>query len=91
VIDIGWRLADWAITALVGILVYLFQQHTKRVERLEEETHRSIRELEVALNLFTASAAANKERVALLEKQSDAIFAILRRIEDKLDSKMDKP
>lgn len=89
-IDLDWRLADWAITGLIATLVHLFHQHTKRVEKLEEDTRRSIRELEHSINVFTAAGAANKERIDHLDKQSDAIFAALRRIEDKLDGKQDK-
>lgn len=79
---INWLLAGFG--GLIGFLLNAVWQAVKDLQKADTELTKKVSEIEV----LVAGAYVKKDD---LSKLSDAIFAKLDRIEDKLDGKVDKP
>lgn len=79
---INWMLAGFG--GLIGFLLNAVWQAVKDLQKADKELTAKVAEIEV----LVAGAYVKKDD---LSKLSDAIFAKLDRIEDKLDGKVDKP
>lgn len=79
---INWLLAGFG--GLIGFLLNAVWQAVKDLQKADTELTKKVSEIEV----LVAGAYVKKDD---LGKLSDAIFAKLDRIEDKLDGKVDKP
>ena len=79
---VNWMLAGFG--GLIGFLLNAVWQAVKDLQKADKELTAKVAEIEV----LVAGAYVKKDD---LGKLSDAIFAKLDRIEDKLDGKVDKP
>jgi len=79
---INWLLAGFG--GLIGFLLNAVWQAVKDLQKADKDLTAKVAEIEV----LVAGAYVKKDD---LEKLSNAIFAKLDRIEDKLDGKVDKP
>lgn len=79
---INWLLAGFG--GLIGFLLNAVWQAVKDLQKADKDLTAKVAEIEV----LVAGAYVKKDD---LSKLSDAIFAKLDRIEDKLDGKVDKP
>ena len=79
---VNWMLAGFG--GLIGFLLNAVWQAVKDLQKADKELTAKVTEIEV----LVAGAYVKKDD---LSKLSDAIFAKLDRIEDKLDGKADKP
>jgi len=78
---VNWLLAGFG--GLIGFLLNAVWQAVKDLQKADKELTQKVSEMEV----LVAGAYVKKDD---LSKLSDAIFAKLDRIEDKLDGKVDK-
>ena len=85
---ISW--VEALIAGLLALLTYIYRQ-----DRLELKTQMMKFESDMqrngeAMTAFTANMAIHQQKIQYLEKQLDAIFAMLREIRDEMRGKQDK-
>lgn len=78
---VNWMLAGFG--GLIGFLLNTVWQAVKDLQKADTELTKKVSEIEV----LVAGAYVKKDDI---DKLSNAIFAKLDRIEDKLDGKVDK-
>lgn len=78
---VNWMLAGFG--GLIGFLLNAVWQAVKDLQKADTELTKKVSEIEV----LVAGAYVKKDDI---DKLSNAIFAKLDRIEDKLDGKVDK-
>lgn len=78
-----FNLAVGIISFLLGIIVNSLRESMQKLQKADSDLAVKVQEIEV----LVAGAYVKKDD---LTKLSDAIFAKLDRIEDKLDGKVDK-
>lgn len=79
---VNWMLAGFG--GLIGFLLNAVWQAVKDLQKADSDLTKKVSEIEV----LVAGAYVKKDDI---DKLSNAIFAKLDRIEDKLDGKVDKP
>jgi CHASE3 domain sensor protein len=79
---VNWMLAGFG--GLIGFLLNAVWQAVKDLQKADTDLTKKVSEIEV----LVAGAYVKKDDT---DKLSNAIFAKLDRIEDKLDGKVDKP
>ena len=84
--DTTFRVLDWIISAIGGLLLLLWGMLTGRIKKAEDSTER----ITSAHNDLQIHLAGNYVPKTELDKLADALFRKLDKIEDKIDMKADK-